>query len=165
MGVVAVLVAVRVCDRALERPTVIVTALPLFSVEPPAGRWWRTTRFWPLSVTISILCATAKPAAVSARVAARAVSPVTFGTLADVGVVAVGVVVEVVGVVVELAGVDAVVVVVDDAVLVVSVFVVGVVALLVTRTSDTSTVRAAPLRSCDAAVPLEPPVEPVEPAP
>src|SRR5262249_23738780 len=96
--------------------------------------------------------------------AARALSPVTFGTLATVGVVAVVVVVEVVGVVVELVGVDGVVVVAVDAAVVFSGLVVGVVAAFVTRTNDTSTVRAGPPCSYDAAVPLEPPEEPVEPA-
>jgi hypothetical protein len=142
---------------------VIVTVVPLLTVEPPAGRWSRTTPSWRLSVTALVFSATVKPAAISALIAARALSPVTFGTVAAVGVVAVVVGVEVVGVVVELVGVDGVVVVVDG-VVVVSVFVVGVVAVLVTRTNDTSTVWAAPLCSYDAAVPLEPPEEPVEPA-
>jgi hypothetical protein len=144
---------------------VIVTALPVSTVEPPAGRWSRTTPFWPLSVTVLVFSATVKRAAISALRAARARSPVTFGTLAGVGVVAVVVVTPVVGVVVELVAVDGVVVVVVDAVVVVGVFVVGVVAVLVTRTNDTSTVRAASLRAYDAAVPLEPPEAPVEPAP
>jgi hypothetical protein len=138
---------------------VILTALPSLTVEPPAGRWRRTTPFRALSVTVLVFSATVKRAAISALVAARALSPVTFGTLADIGVVAVVVVTEVVGVVVELVGVDGVVVVVDGVVFV-CVFVVGVVAVLVTRTNDTSKVGAAPLRSYDAAVPLEPPEEP-----
>ena len=135
----------------------IATVLPGLTVEPPAGRWWRTTPFWPLSLTVLVLSATVKRAAISALVAARARSPVTFGTLAAVGGVAVVVVVAVVGVVVELVGVDGVADVVIGAIVVVSVFVAGVVPALVTRTNDTSTVRAAPLRSYDAAVPLEPP--------
>ena len=155
---------VLVCDRASYRPTVIVTALPWLTVDPPAGRWSRTTPFWPLSVTVLVFSATVKPAAFSALAAARALSPVTFGTLASAGVVAVAVVVvEVVGVVVELVGVDGVVVVVDAAV-VVGVFVVGVVAVFVTRTNDTSTVRAAPLCPSAVAAPFEPLDEPVEPA-
>ena len=143
----------------------IVTALPLLTIEPPAGRWSRTTPFWPLSVTLLVFSASAKRAAISALVAFRARSPVTFGTLTAVGGVAVLVVVEVVGVVVELVRVEGGGVVVVDPVVVVSVLVVGVVAVLVTRTNDTSTVRAAPRRSYDAAVALEPPEEPVEPAP
>jgi hypothetical protein len=142
---------------------VIVTVPPWLTVEPAAGRWWRTTPFWLLSLTVLVLSAIVNRAALSALVAARALSPVTFGTLAAVGVVAVVVVVEVVGVAVELVGVDGVVVV--DAVVVVGVFVVGVVAVFVTRTNDTSTVWAAPLCSYDAAVPLEPPEEPVAPPP
>jgi hypothetical protein len=144
---------------------VIATVLPGLTVEPPAGRWWRTTPFWPLSLTVLVLSATVKRAAISALVAARARSPVTFGTLAAVGGVAVVVVVAVVGVVVELVGVDGVADVVIGAIVVVSVFVAGVVPALVTRTNDTSTVRAAPRRSDDAAVPLASPEDPVEPAP
>jgi hypothetical protein len=143
---------------------VIVTGLPLLTVEPPAGRWSRTTPFWRLSVTALVFSATVKPTAVSALAAARAPSPVTLGTLAAVGVVAMVVVVEVVGVVIELVDVDGVMVVAVDAVVAVTVFAVGVVAVFVTRTNDTSTVWAAPLCSYDAAVPLEPPEESVEPA-
>ena len=84
-GLVLVLVLVELDDDDVNRPIVIVTALFLLAVDPPAGFWEMTFPSWFGLLTLWVLRWTVKPAACSALAAPSAGSPTTGGTVAVVG--------------------------------------------------------------------------------